>query len=78
MKHSLWALLAFASFALGGVALGGGCTRLFNGKALTGWEGLIDGEIIGKAVKGPDKGTIGLHSEYGRFEFCKIRLKEVP
>jgi hypothetical protein len=35
-------------------------------------------EMIGKAMKVPDKGTIGLQSEYGRFEFRKIRIKELP
>ena len=37
-----------------------------------------NGEMIGKAMKVPDKGTIGLQSEYGRFEFRKIRIKELP
>jgi hypothetical protein len=29
-------------------------------------------------MKVPEKGTIGLQSEYGRFEFRKIRIKELP
>lgn len=37
-----------------------------------------NGEMIGKAMKVPDKGTIGLQSEYGRFEFRRIRIKELP
>jgi hypothetical protein len=37
-----------------------------------------NGEMIGKAMKVPTKGTIGLQSEYGRFEFRKIRIKELP
>ena len=37
-----------------------------------------NGEMIGKAMKVPDKGTIGLQSEYGRFEFRRIRIKESP
>jgi len=37
-----------------------------------------NGEMIGKAMKVPDKGTIGLQSEYGRFEFRRIRIKEIP
>ena len=37
-----------------------------------------NGEMIGKAMKVPDKGTIGLQSEYGVFEFRKIRVKELP
>jgi hypothetical protein len=37
-----------------------------------------NGEMIGKAMKVPEKGTIGLQSEYGRFEFRRIRIKESP
>ena len=37
-----------------------------------------NGEMIGKAMKVPEKGTIGLQSEYGRFEFRRIRIKEIP
>ena len=37
-----------------------------------------NGEMIGKAMKVPEKGTIGLQSEYGRFEFRRIRIKELP
>jgi hypothetical protein len=32
-----------------------------------------NGEMIRKAMKVPAKGTIGLQSEYGRFEFRRIR-----
>ncbi len=37
-----------------------------------------NGEMIGKPMKVPEKGTIGLQSEYGRFEFRNIRIKELP
>jgi hypothetical protein len=37
-----------------------------------------NGELIGKAMKVPQMGTIGLQSEYGRFEFRRIRIKELP
>jgi len=37
-----------------------------------------NGEMIGKAMKVPEKGTIGLQSEYGRFEFRKVRVRELP
>ncbi len=37
-----------------------------------------NGEMIGKAMKVPEKGTIGLQSEYGRFEFRRVRIKELP
>jgi hypothetical protein len=37
-----------------------------------------NGEMIGKAMKIPAKGTIGLQSEYGKFEFRRIRIKELP
>lgn len=37
-----------------------------------------NGEMIGKAMKVPEKGNIGLQSEYGRFELRKIRIKELP
>ena len=36
-----------------------------------------NGEMIGKPMKVPDKGTIGLQSEYGQFEFRRIRIKEL-
>jgi hypothetical protein len=31
-----------------------------------------------KGMKIPDMGTIGLQSEYGQFEFRRIRIKELP
>jgi hypothetical protein len=37
-----------------------------------------NGELIGKALQVPEKGTIGLQSEYGRFEFRKIWIRELP
>ncbi len=37
-----------------------------------------NGELIGKPMKVPEKGTIGLQSEYGKFEFRRIRIKETP
>lgn len=37
-----------------------------------------NGEPIGKPMKIPASGTIGLQSEYGRFEFRHIRIKEMP
>jgi hypothetical protein len=37
-----------------------------------------NGEQIGRPMKVPDKGTIGLQSEIGRFEFRRIRIKELP
>ena len=37
-----------------------------------------NGEMIRKPMKVPEKGTIGLQSEYGRFEFRNIRIKELP
>jgi hypothetical protein len=37
-----------------------------------------NGEMIGKAMTVPEKGTIGLQSEYGRFEFRNVRIKELP
>ncbi len=37
-----------------------------------------NGELIGKPMKIPATGTIGLQSEYGRFEFRRIRIKETP
>jgi hypothetical protein len=36
-----------------------------------------NGEVIGKPMKIPDKGTIGLQSEIGKFEFRRIRIKEL-
>jgi hypothetical protein len=35
-----------------------------------------NGELIGKPMKIPGKGTIGLQSEIGKFEFRRIRIKE--
>jgi hypothetical protein len=35
-----------------------------------------NGEPIGKPITVPEKGTIGLQSEYGEFEFRHIRIKE--
>ena len=37
-----------------------------------------NGEMIGKAMTVPEKGTIGLQSEYGKFEFRNVRIKELP
>jgi hypothetical protein len=37
-----------------------------------------NGETMGKPLQVPDKGTIGLQSEYGRFEFRRIRIQELP
>jgi hypothetical protein len=37
-----------------------------------------NGEQIGKPMTIPATGTIGLQSEYGRFEFRRIRVKETP
>jgi hypothetical protein len=37
-----------------------------------------NGELIGRPMKVPDKGTIGLQSEIGKFEFRRIRIKELP
>src|SRR5262245_36825385 len=37
-----------------------------------------NGELIGKPMKVPATGTIGLQSEYGKFEFRRVRIKELP
>jgi hypothetical protein len=37
-----------------------------------------NGEVIEKAMKCPSKGPIGLQAEVGKFEFRRIRVKEVP
>ena len=37
-----------------------------------------NGEMIGKPMKIPETGTIGLQSEIGKFEFRRIRVKEPP
>jgi len=37
-----------------------------------------NGEVIEKAFKCPTKGPIGLQSEVGKFEFRRIRVKELP
>ena len=34
-----------------------------------------NGEVIGKPMKVPETGTIGLQSEIGKFEFRRIRIK---
>jgi hypothetical protein len=40
---------------------------------------LCNGELImKKPMKVPATGTIGLQSEYGQFEFRRIRIKELP
>jgi len=46
---------------------------------VTGSEAICkcNGEMIGKAMTVPEKGTIGLQSEYGEFEFRRVRVKEV-
>jgi len=36
-----------------------------------------NGELVGKPMKVPETGTIGLQSEYGKFEFRRIRVKEL-
>jgi hypothetical protein len=41
-------------------------------------ECLCDGESVGKAMRIPATGTIGLQSEYGQFEFRRIRIKAAP
>lgn len=37
-----------------------------------------NGETVGKPIAIPEKGTIGLQSEYGEFAFRRIRIKESP
>lgn len=37
-----------------------------------------NGEPVGKAMKIPAAGTIGLQSEIGKFEFRRVRIKELP
>ena len=37
-----------------------------------------NGEQIAKPMKVPEKGTIGLQSEIGKFEFRRVRIKELP
>jgi len=37
-----------------------------------------NGEVIGKPMRIPNTGTIGLQSEIGKFEFRRIRIKELP
>lgn len=37
-----------------------------------------NGEMIGKPMKIPATGTIGLQAEIGKFEFRRIRIKELP
>jgi hypothetical protein len=37
-----------------------------------------NGEVIEKAFKCPTRGPIGLQSEVGKFEFRRIRIKELP
>jgi hypothetical protein len=37
-----------------------------------------NGEQIGKPMKVPATGTLGLQSEYGPFAFRRIRIKELP
>lgn len=45
---------------------------------VTGTEAMCkcNGELIRKPMRVPAKGTIGLQSEYGAFEFRRIRIKE--
>ena len=45
---------------------------------VTGTEAICkcNGELIGKPITVPDSGTIGLQSEYGEFEFRRIRIKD--
>lgn len=44
---------------------------------VTGTEAICkcNGEMLGKAIAVPEKGTIGLQSEYGEFEFRRVRVK---
>lgn len=46
---------------------------------VTGTEAVCkcNGEMVGKAMSVPEKGTIGIQSEYGEFEFRRIRVKEM-
>jgi len=37
-----------------------------------------NGEIVGKPMKIPETGTIGLQAEIGKFEFRRLRIKELP
>jgi hypothetical protein len=37
-----------------------------------------NGELIGRPMKIPATGTIGLQAEIGKFEFRRIRIKELP
>lgn len=37
-----------------------------------------NGEMIGRPMKIPATGTIGLQAEIGKFEFRRIRIKEMP
>jgi hypothetical protein len=37
-----------------------------------------NGEQVGKPINVPETGTIGLQSEIGKFEFRRIRIKELP
>lgn len=47
---------------------------------VTGTEAICkcNGEVVGKVMTVPETGTIGLQSEYGEFEFRRIRIKELP
>ena len=47
--------------------------------AVKGTEAICkcNGEVIGKPMKIPETGTIGLQSEIGKFEFRRIRVMEV-
>ena len=48
--------------------------------AVKGTEAICkcNGELVGKPMKIPETGTIGLQSEIGKFEFRRIRIKEMP
>jgi hypothetical protein len=37
-----------------------------------------NGELVGKPIRVPENGTLGLQSEYGRFEFRRLRFRELP
>jgi hypothetical protein len=39
---------------------------------------LINGEMLDKGMAVPAKGGIGLQAETGKFEFRRIRVKEMP
>lgn len=38
----------------------------------------LNGELVGRPMRVPEKGVIGLQSEIGRFDFRNVRIKEAP